>query len=90
MIFPRGTIRVVSPLTEDGSRLKIENDQVVYREDFFPLTAKKAFEDQNKILPKHLQKKIEVLTGHAEAPTIAAEQKRAKPGPKPKENAQSN
>jgi hypothetical protein len=104
MIFPKGTIRVVSPVTEDGNRVKIDpqTDRPVYREDFFPLTAKRLFEEQNNKLPQHLRKKIEVLQDgvgqpKAVAPPVATEPvgqedvpERKKPGPKPKEHAQSN
>lgn len=101
MIFPRGTIRVVSPVTEDGSRIKIDpiTEKAVYREDFFPLSAKRAFEEQNAKLPAHLRKKIEVLQDQPipqksvaepgeQADIIAPERK--KPGPKPKNNVEAN
>lgn len=63
MIFPGGTLRVVSPVTEDGNRPKIDSQtgRQVYREDFLPKSARKALEDRNKRLPNHLKKIIELL-----------------------------
>lgn len=101
MIFKGGTIRVVSPKTEDGNRPKIDpvTKQVEYREDFFPASAKKVFEEQNKKLPQHLQKTIELLDGDYVAPKQEAVGQsevseplkvKGKPGPKPKDHAQSN
>lgn len=101
MIFKGGTLRVVSPKTEDGNRPKIDpvTKQQVYREDFLPLTARKALEDQNKKLPSHLKKQIEVLTEDVPV-NNTAETVTTKPtpepqvikrrGPKPKNHAQSN
>jgi len=102
MIFKGGTIRVISPVTEDGNRPKIIDGVPQYKEDHFPLSAKRAFEAQNNRLPNHLKKKIEVLTdGDVEsevaktgsAVTVAEPKPvitRGKPGPKTKEHAQSN
>jgi hypothetical protein len=97
MIFPQGTLRVVSPVTEDGNRPKIIDGMPVYKETFLPKTAKRALERQNNNLPNHLKKKIEVLKEDYVVPTqgtqqVAAvpEKAKGKPGPKPKQNAQTN
>lgn len=104
MIFPNGTIRVVTPVTEDGNRPKIDpvTRQPVYKEDFFPKSAMKAFKDQNNRLPAHLKKIIEVVSdGDVKRVQPAAQSEavetvappvviRNKPGPKPKQNAQTN
>lgn len=91
MIFKgqRGTIRVVSPVTEDGNRPKIdpETKKQIFREDYFPGTAKAAFEDQNKKLPPHLQKIIEPLS---DGDVAVKEPEKKKPGPKPKPDATTN
>ncbi len=104
MIFPKGTLRVVSPVTEDGNRPKIDPDtkQAIYKETFLPMTAKKALEEQNRRLPNHLKKSIEPLDDQpvkkAVQPAMVSEQvevkgpvhpQRLKPGPKPK-HAQAN
>lgn len=93
-MFPNGTIRVVTPVTEDGNRPKIVDGMPVYKETFLPKTAKRAMEKQNDRLPNHLKKSIEVLE---DAPVTvqpkaeaAPPKPRVKPGPKPKQNAQTN
>lgn len=96
MIFPKGTLRVVSPVTEDGSRPKYdEQGRQVYKETFLPKTAKRAMERQNANKPNHLKKKIEVLAEDYVEPTqgaqpVVAEKPKVKPGPKPRTNAQTN
>ena len=97
MIFPKGTLRVVSPVTEDGNRPKIVDGMPVYKETFLPKTAKRALERQNNNLPNHLKKKIEVLEEDyvlpdqgAQQVAVAPEKPKGKPGPKPRKNAQTN
>lgn len=98
MIFKGGTIRVVSPVTEDGNRPKLDDGgQQIWKEDFFPASAKRSFEIQNARLPKHLKKIIEpVSDGDITPPVQPASQVVEQPvvikkrGPKPKNHAQSN
>lgn len=68
MTFLNGDhLRVVSPLTTDGTTLKYGEDQkVMYKETFLPLTAKKELLLQNTRLPAHLKKKIEVISAGAD------------------------
>lgn len=58
----------------------------MYRETFLPLSARKELENQNKKLPEHLRKKIEVVNDSLD-PNGTEEKQRAKPGPKPKTQA---
>lgn len=95
MIFPKGTLRVVSPVTVDGNRPKIVDGMQVYKETYLPKTAKRSLDNQNKRLPEHLRKKIEVLGEDYVQPTQEAqppapEKVKLKPGPKPRPNAQTN
>ena len=94
MIFPKGTLKVVSPVTEDGNRPKIVNGMPVYKETFLPKTAKRMLDVQNNRLPNHLKKKIEVLDEDYAEPIqgapVVPEKPKGKPGPKPKEHAQTN
>lgn len=96
-MFPNGTIRVVSPVTEDGNRPKLDDrGQQIWKEDFFPLSAKRAFENQNNRLPKHLKKIIEVV-GNGDIKPVAPASNQAivdeppvvvkRRGPKPKQHA---
>lgn len=85
MIFPNGTLRVVSPVTEDGNRPKIVDGMPVYKETFLPKTAKRALDRQNNNLPNHLKKKIEIVDEGTPAKKL-----KSKPGPKPRPNAQTN
>lgn len=92
MIFPKGTLRVVSPVTEDGNRPKIVDGMPVYKETFLPKTAKRMLERQNDRLPNHLKKKIEVLDEDYAVPEqgaqqVVVEKPKGKPGPKPKQHA---
>lgn len=63
-------LRVLSPKTEDGNRPRIGTDgRIEYKEEFLPLTAKRALERQNNRLPAHLKKIIEpVITREAVKP----------------------
>lgn len=102
MIFPKGTLRVVSPVTEDGNRPKIVDGMPVYKETFLPKTAKRALERQNNNLPNHLKKQIQELEEDYVEPTqeagpVATQQVVKQPlvvknkrGPKPKNHAQTN
>lgn len=95
MIFPKGTLRVVSPVTVDGNRPKIVDGMQVTKTTFLPKTAKRALENQNKRLPEHLRKKIEPLDedyvqSDQGAQQAAPEKVKGKPGPKPKDHAQTN
>lgn len=90
MYFKGDYLRVISPVTEDGNRPKIDSitNTPVYKETALPLTAKKALDNQNRRLPAHLRKKIEhVSTSVEEVRPIATKinpVERRKPGPKPK------
>lgn len=80
-------LRVLSPKTEDGNRPRIGPDgRIVYKEEFLPLTAKRALDRQNNRLPNHLKKVIEVVTTSevVTSQPIAEVPKKSKPGPKPK------
>lgn len=100
MIFKGGTLRVVSPVTEDGNRPKIDPETrlPIYKETFMPKSAKPALDKQNKRLPNHLKKKIELLPSDYVQPSQAVQEvapvqspvTRNKPGPKPKNHAQAN
>lgn len=61
-------LRVVTPVTVDGDRPKIENGQQVYKETQLPLTAKKHLEERNSALPKHLKMEIEVVKSVRDIP----------------------
>jgi hypothetical protein len=93
MIFKGDCLRVVSPVTEDGNRPKIDPDSglPVYKETFLPVTARKQLDIQNRRLPAHLRKKIELVSPSPdEALPIANKAnpvERKKPGPKPKAHA---
>lgn len=94
MIFPKGTLQVISPVTVDGNRPKIVDGRQVTKTTFLPKTAKRALDNQNKRLPDHLKKKIEVLEEDYVEPVQGVQQasqptekQRGKPGPKPKQNA---
>lgn len=98
-MFPNGTIRVVTPVTEDGNRPKLDDrGQQIWKEDFFPASAKRAFELQNSRLPKHLKKIIEVVSDGDIKPVAPASQSVVqevpvvvkKRGPKPRNHAQTN
>lgn len=84
MFFKGDYLRVVSPVTEDGNRPKIDSETgtPVYKETLLPVSARRALERQNKRLPNHLRKKIELVSSGEPAKEAPAERK--KPGPKPK------
>lgn len=98
MIFKGGTIRVISPIREGGNRVRVdaETGQTMYKEEFFPATAKPHFDKLNRSLPNHLKKKIEFVSdGDVPAPQVKHQAVDAAPivkkrGPKPKVNAQTN
>lgn len=59
----RTHIRVLKPITTNG--INVDTDefgQVMYKEMEFPLSAKAKLEEENTKLPKHLQRRIEVVT----------------------------
>lgn len=96
MIFPNGTIRVVSPVREGGNRVRVDNlGRPMYKEEYFPLSAKREFDRQNRSLPNHLKKKIEVVSdGDVQLPVrqpaqqqVPAEVVIKKRGGRPKKNA---
>lgn len=75
-------LRVETPITSDGINLKYdENGKVQYKTTFLPITAKKEIERNDARSPKHLQKKITVMSGDTDTPEPAAT---GKPGRKPK------
>lgn len=100
-MFKGGTIRVVSPIREGGNRIKVDPDtgQTMYKEEFFPASAKPQFDRQNRSLPNHLKKKIEFVSDGDIGPTqvlqpvtkpVATAPVIKKRGPKPKNRAQTN
>lgn len=55
-------LRVVSVITEDGVRPKLDGTgRQMLKEALLPLTAKKNLEERNRELPKHLKMQIEVV-----------------------------
>lgn len=85
MYFNSSYLRVVTPVTEDGNRPKLFNGQQVYKETALPLSAKKHLEEQNRNLPAHLKKIIEVVSNDEDQPAVTNQvTERRKPGPKPK------
>jgi len=90
MYFKGDYLRVISPVTEDGNRPKIDpvTNMPVFKETALPTTAKKAMEIQNRRLPAHLRKKIEHVSTSVDEPRPIATKEnpviRKKPGPKPK------
>lgn len=84
---------MVSPITEDGNRPKIDTETglQMFKETALPVTARAALDAQNLRLPNHLKKKIEHVSSEEPRP-VANKQNpvvRQKPGPKPK-NGNSN
>lgn len=61
MVFKGNYLRVSTPRTTDGVTPLMENDRLVYKEDFLPLSALKDLNEQNLKLPEILKKKIEVV-----------------------------
>lgn len=90
MYFKGDYLRVISPVTEDGNRPKIDSvtGMPVFKETALPTTAKKALDIQNRRLPAHLRKKIEMVSNSVDQPrpivTRENPVERKKPGPKPK------
>lgn len=86
MYFNSSYLRVVTPVTEDGNRPKLFNGQQVYKETALPLSAKKHLEEQNRKLPAHLKKIIEVVSSDEDRLIVTKQTtpERRKPGPKPK------
>lgn len=91
MYFKSSYLRVVTPVTEDGNRPKLYNGQQVYKETALPLSAKKHLEEQNRKLPSHLKKIIEVVSNDDLQPAVTNQADnnqpkpgKLKPGPKPK------
>lgn len=69
MTFLNGDhLRIISVITEDGVRPKLENGQQMYKETLLPLTAKKHMEERNRELPKHLKMTIEVVGSVQDVP----------------------
>lgn len=93
MYFKGDYLRVVTPVTEDGNRPKIDPDtgQQIFKETALPVTARRQLEIQNQRLPQHLKKKIELVSSDEPRPIATKENPviRKKPGPKPK-NGQFN
>jgi hypothetical protein len=96
MIFKGGTIRVLTPVTEDGNRPKLDaGGQRIWKEEYFPATAQRAFERRNNRLPDHLKKKIEPVSNgdiqEQPATTVSTVSTSTavvkKRGPKPKAHA---
>jgi hypothetical protein len=101
MIFKGGTIRVVSPVREGGNRVRVDPNtgQNMYKEEFFPLSAKRELDRLNRSLPNHLKKKIEVVSDGDVRPTQIQQHVQQvvttgpvvkKRGPKPKNHGQAN
>jgi hypothetical protein len=77
-------LRVLTPITTNGTNIKLEKGVAQYKETFLPLTAKKELEAQNRSLPEHLRKEIEVVSDGNLTDAPVGEVARKKPGPKPK------
>lgn len=82
-------LRVLTPRTTNGTNIMMdENRQQMFKEAHLPLTAKRALETQNRALPDHLKKIIEVVYDGVEPDNKAfgplQPKARNKPGPKPK------
>jgi hypothetical protein len=61
MVFKGNYLRVSTPRTTDGVTPLMQNDRLVYKEDFLPLSAEEHLRKQNEKLPEILKKKIEVV-----------------------------
>lgn len=63
------TLRIRYPKTVDGRNLAVnEEGNTIWEETELPLTAREAIETENKNLPFHLRKKIDVLHYHNAPP----------------------
>lgn len=61
-IYEGDWLQVLSPRTVDGNvAMTDEKNQVMFKEAHLPITAKAPLEEQNRILPKHLQKQINII-----------------------------
>lgn len=94
MYFKNNYLRILKPRTVDGNALEYNSDKTpVYKETTAPVTARRAFENRNRILPDHLKMTIELVsTSPDEVRPIATRQnpvERKKPGPKPKQHAKA-
>lgn len=60
-------LRVLTPRTTNGNNVLLdEKGMLQFREAHLPMSAKAHLEKQNKSLPQHLRKKIEVVNGYKE------------------------
>lgn len=72
-LFKGEYLRVLSPVTTDGTTPKIGHDgRMIYKEDHLPVTALKMLEKKNLKLPEHLRKKIELVPGYRPQPAKRA------------------
>lgn len=61
MINNGSYLRVLTPRTSNGVNPIIVDGQVQYKETSLPMAAKRHLEEQNRKLPDHLKKIIEVV-----------------------------
>lgn len=63
-LFKGNYLRVLTPCTTNGTSPMLDKKgQLVYKETLLPVSAKRDLEEQNKILPEILRKKIELISG---------------------------
>jgi len=74
IILPPPYLRVLTPITIDGSTPKLSeiSKTQMYKETHLPVTAKKHLERENKFRANHLQHILEVVTENS-VPEIPAE-----------------
>lgn len=60
-------LRVLTPRTTNGNNVLLdESGMLQFREAHLPMSAKPHLDRQNRALPQHLRKKIEVVNGYQE------------------------
>lgn len=62
MVNSGSYLRVLTPRTSNGVNLIVVDGQVQYKETSLPMSAKRYIEEQNRKLPDHLKKIIEVVS----------------------------
>jgi len=77
MVYTGNYLRVLTPRTVDGVTPEMENDRLVLKEAFMPLTALRELEEQNKRLPEILRKRIEIVTDDEDGNPVPVAKKSA-------------
>lgn len=73
MVFTGNYLRVLTPRTIDGITPQTDDDdRVVYKETFLPLSAEEHLRRQNEKLPPILKKKFEVVKTDQNGNPVAA------------------